>query len=304
MNGLTAAALLALQSMVPAADTTSFPAGEAAKLRAHVPSGRLVVRGSTETDSVRLVRSAGDAPPRTELAGTVLEIFFADDAVSDSTEVRVQVPSTWSVEATGGTTDIAVDSVDGRVRVGSVGGTVRVTGGRERVEARSVEGSVLVRGARGDVIARSTDAGIELDDIEGDVTARTVNGAVTARRIRSNSVDLATYHGRVSYGGEIAPAGHYRLSNHSGRVVLAVADGTSASVTVRTVEGRFSTTVPVADSTRVDGRYRRLRLGAGEASVDLESFGGTIEIVPADTITDVPSRNEPDRPAPDTEVRP
>lgn len=304
MNALTTVALLVLQSAVPMADTTSFAAGAAEKLRAHLPAGRLVIQGSSDADSVRLIRSAGLSRPRTETAGCVFEVFFGEDVASDSVVVRIRVPSSWSVEATGGAADIGVDSVDAPIRATTVGGAVRVNGGRGRVEARSVEGTVLVRGARGDVVARSTNAGVRLEDIRGDVVARTVNGAVTARGIQSSSVDLSTYSGRVSYAGELAPTGHYRLSNHTGRVVLGVTDATSASVTIRTVEGRLATSVPVADSTRVEGRYRRLRLGAGEASVDLESFAGTIEIVSVDWATDRPLRDDFDTNGLSPEERP
>ena len=81
------------------------------------------------------------------------------------------------------------------------------------------------------------------------------------------------------YDGPIRDNGTYQLTTHNGDITMVVADNTNATISVRTFNGEFVAGFPVKvqDSS---GRNKRFNLviGSGSARVDLESFGGTIEL--------------------------
>jgi hypothetical protein len=84
-------------------------------------------------------------------------------------------------------------------------------------------------------------------------------------------------------------------------VSLVMTEETNATLTVRTYNGGFRSSLPIR-FTDPAARRRTVTLGNGSAHVDLESFNGTIAIrrpgeAPAE-------RERPDRPRPRRRQRP
>jgi hypothetical protein len=98
-------------------------------------------------------------------------------------------------------------------------------------------------------------------------------------RIDSANVDLYTVNGNISYDGAIREKGLYRLTTHNGMIAMPIPDKTNATLTVRTYNGSFRSTFPLAgdDAQRRNKRFT-VTLGNGSAHLELESFGGAIAL--------------------------
>jgi DUF4097 and DUF4098 domain-containing protein YvlB len=87
-------------------------------------------------------------------------------------------------------------------------------------------------------------------------------------------------NGDITYEGTLPDGGHYTLSTHNGDLVFGIPETASATFTVRTYNGDFSTDLPLKGAQEEMHRGKRvtLTLGRGSADVNLESFGGEIQV--------------------------
>jgi hypothetical protein len=66
--------------------------------------------------------------------------------------------------------------------------------------------------------------------------------------------------------------------SHSGDIMIGVPDGGSATFNVATLDGDLETTIPVEGMTHPTKRRSTFRIGAGSATVDVESFNGSVKV--------------------------
>ncbi len=217
----------------------------------------------------------------------------AHSAVGGPAQVSfdLTVPAWMSLRLSGVNTTVRVTGTDAAVTVETVNGDVEVTGGSELVSLRSVEGSVTLAGAKGKLDVGSVNSDVTVRNVSGDLQAETVNGAVLLENVQSDNVEANTVNGDVTYDGTIRPNGRYRFVTHNGDVARAIAEGTSALVSVSTFQGDFESAFPVTLTERHGKRFD-FTLGGGSARIDLESFGGTIRLVRPGGL---PVRPRPDR---------
>jgi Putative adhesin len=212
---------------------------------------------------------------------------------SRTVDFTLTVPRWMPLELNGTYVDIDLEGMQGEVTAETVGGDVRLKGGSGTVSLKSVEGVIEVEGAKGRMSLNTVNEGIFVRDVAGELAAETVNGDVTLERIDSNSVEVGTVNGDVTYDGSIRDGGSYRFATHNGDVELRVPDQINASVFVRTYRGdfesHFQVTVPGQaaageedefDRRRRERRNRRFNftLGSGAARLEMESFGGDISL--------------------------
>jgi DUF4097 and DUF4098 domain-containing protein YvlB len=176
-------------------------------------------------------------------------------------------------------TDVTVVGVKAPISVETVQGEVDVTGGDGLVTLRSVQGHVHLKGAKGRIDVHSVNEDVRVSDASGEIVAETVNGEIVLERVDATSLDAGTVNGDVGYDGPIRSGGRYALSSHNGDVTLAVAEGTSAAVSVSTFNGEFESAFPVTLRETRKGKRFSFVLGAGGAQVSLESFQGTVQLV-------------------------
>jgi hypothetical protein len=100
--------------------------------------------------------------------------------------------------------------------------------------------------------------------------------------ISSNSVDVSTVNGAVTYQGTIADGGHYSLTSHDGSILLDIPEKSNATVSVRTYNGSFHSPFaalqPPNRSDMQRGKRVTMTMGNGSADVSLESFSGVIRV--------------------------
>jgi DUF4097 and DUF4098 domain-containing protein YvlB len=196
-----------------------------------------------------------------------------------SLDYTISVPSWMAVAVAGTYADVTMDGVGGDVSVETTHGDIKVRGGSGFVSLKSVQGEITLEKAKGRVEVRAVNESIHLADINGDLSAESTNGSIVLDRIDSANVDLYTVNGNISYDGAIKEKGLYRLTTHNGMIAMPIPDKTNAMLTVRTYNGSFRSTFPLAgdDAQRRNKRFT-VTLGNGSAHLELESFGGTIAL--------------------------
>jgi len=196
-----------------------------------------------------------------------------------SLDYAITVPSWMAISVSGNYADVTMEGVGGDVSVETTRGDINVRGGSGFVSLKSVQGEVTLEKAKGRIEVRAVNEGIRLADINGDLSAESTNGSIILDRIDSGNVDLYTVNGNVSYDGPIKEKGLYRLTTHNGLIAMAIPERVNATLMVRTYNGSFRSSFPVAGGDAGERRKRfTVSLGNGSARVELESFGGTIAL--------------------------
>jgi hypothetical protein len=286
---LVSGALTAL-ALVQQADTT-VPAQQGQRLVVDGYAGEIDVK----TWGRNAVRVVADLSSRASVA-----VQSSAASITVRTEGRrgppplvdlaITVPAWMGLDLSGVDTDVKVVGVRAPISVETVQGEVDVTGGDGIVILRSVQGHVYLKGAKGRIDVHSVNEDVRVSDASGEIVAETVNGEIVLERVEATSLDAGTVNGDVGYDGPIRSGGRYALSSHNGDVTLAVAEGTSAAVSVSTFNGEFESAFPVTLRETRKGKRFNFVLGAGSAQVSLESFQGTVQLVRPGQLP----RSEPD----------
>ena len=250
---------------------------------------RLVVDGyageiDVKTWARNAVRVEADPPSRTSIevvsgGGAVTVRSESHRGPPSSIDMTITVPAWMGLDLSGVYTDVTVTGVRAPITVETVQGEVDVTGGEGLVSLRSVQGHVHLKGAKGRIDVHSVNEDVRVSDASGEIVAETVNGEIVLERVDATSLDAGTVNGDVGYDGPIRSGGRYTLSSHNGDVTLAVAEGSSAAVSVSTFNGEFESAFPVTLRETRKGKRFSFVLGSGSAQVSLESFQGTVSLV-------------------------
>jgi DUF4097 and DUF4098 domain-containing protein YvlB len=249
------------------------------RLEMHLLGGDIVVH----TWNRAAVRIEADLSERDQLVvdygGAVLQVGASSRRGGPHpVDFTLTVPAAMDLSLSGTYSDITVDGTTGRVSLETVQGDVTLHGGGSVVTVHSVTGDVRVSGVRAQLEAHSTNGTVEAEDVTGSVNAETVNGDIKLRGIHSDDVNATTVNGDIEYRGTIRDNGRYRLSNHNGDVTVAVPAGANASVTVSTFNGDFDSDFPVTLAGGRQGKRFTFTIGSGSATLDLESFQGSIRL--------------------------
>ena len=251
------------------------------RLEVHNMGGDIIVR-TWERNAVRIV-AEHSSRDRVDIGygGVVLQISASSRrGAPHAVDYTLTVPTAMDLNLSGTFSDVSVDGSTGRINIETVEGDVGVKGGASLVTLHSVSGDVQVSGARGRVEASSTNGEVVVEDVDGEVSAETTNGDVLLRGIRSDNVNATTVNGDIEYRGTLLDNGQYRLTTHNGDVTLTVPTGTNATVTVSTFSGDFESDFPVTLSgPSRQGKRFTFTIGTGRATLELESFQGSIRLV-------------------------
>lgn len=203
-----------------------------------------------------------------------------------SIDYQLTVPTWMPVRLSGTYLFATLEGLQSEVTVETVQGDVEVKGGSGQITARSVEGQVSVENAKGRIEARSVDGDVILTGCTGDLVADTTDGVIRITKSAAQTIDASTIDGDIIFDGAVSNEGQYRLVTHDGDVYVRVPETTSATVAIRTYDGRFTSSYPV----QLSGDYKRGRrvtftLGGGAAAVEIEAFDGHIRILkPGDAL--------------------
>jgi DUF4097 and DUF4098 domain-containing protein YvlB len=211
---------------------------------------------------------------------------------------EITVPPSVAIEMSGVYTSMSVEGVTGDVDAETVQGSIKVVGGG-RLKLESVEGDIIIEKARGRVSANTVNRGIRITDVTGDIEAETVNGPIILRGIESSHIDLATVNGRIVYDGTIKEKGDYALTSHNGQIWVVIPERAGVTVGVSTFNGDLNASFPIQVRDASSKRRYNFVIGNGSARLDVESFGGDINLRrPGETLPSVESLGKPKPPKP------
>ncbi len=166
-------------------------------------------------------------------------------------------------------TDVSIGTHSGAVRLTGDFGAVSVTTMSGRIELdradeadlRSGSGSIAVRACRGRCRMSSASGKVEAGEV-GAAAAGTMSGSITIARVLG-SLKARSVSGSIdaSCGGEGAIA----VKTVSGRVHIALPEGTEPDTCFKTLSGKVRCELPAG----------------GDCRVEAMSISGSIEVVPA-----------------------
>jgi DUF4097 and DUF4098 domain-containing protein YvlB len=279
MSMITAVLAAALAAGLPQQTDTTFAVTSGGSLAVAGMSGSVVIR-SWDREAMR-VRASHAADARIDVrsrgGNVTLEARHARTPESD-VSYDIMVPRSFSINIDGMKMPVTVEGVQGSVRVHNMQGDItlrRVTGD---VEAESVGGAVTLDGVRGRVSATTINQTVTLTDVRGDVSASTVNGGIVMHGMDARRVEASTVNGFVEYLGAVYDGGRYYLGAHNGRITMGIPDGGNAIVSISARTGQVHSAFPVPAGNVRDGRLS-FTLGAGTATIELESFNGAVHLV-------------------------
>jgi Putative adhesin len=200
---------------------------------------------------------------------------------SGAIDYDITAPAWLPLTIDGQFNDVTVEGVQGDVAVETVRGDIVLKGTSGAVEASTIEGEIVVDGARGKISLSSVNEGIKVSGTSGELSAETTNGSITLTRMTASSIEAATVNGDISYEGTLVDKGGYNLQTHNGDILVTVPEGSNATFSVRTYNGEFATSLPLKGPDRSEvkpGKRAIYTLGTGSADVELESFGGAIQL--------------------------
>lgn len=214
-----------------------------------------------------------------EESGSTIEVLAKSRrGIPGHVDFRITAPAWMPLELDGIYTDMSVDGSKSEVSAETVKGDVHLKGGEGFIKLSSVQGEVTVEGARGRLELSSVNQGVNVTDVEGEISVEAVNGDVALDDVRSKMIEVATVNGEVRFLGGIFDGGRYRFSSHTGDLDVAVPERVNATISVATFNGEFESSFPVVLNETRKGKRFSFRLGDGSATIDLETFQGTIKM--------------------------
>ncbi|HEV8198218.1 MAG TPA: DUF4097 family beta strand repeat-containing protein [Gemmatimonadales bacterium] len=273
-------ALLALQASQGFQTDTTVNVNQGTRLKVENQGGDIIVK-TWEKNQVRVQASHSRRTHVTiNLGGAVLSLEAeADRGPSNMVDYELTVPAWMALSLEGMYATVNVKGTRAPIEVETIDGDITVEGGAESVKLTSVQGRISATGSRGRIELNTVSDDIEAADLQGDIVAETVSGSITIAKSDAKSVEVQTVSGELVYDGKIVDGGHYSLLTHSGEIAVSVPEGANATIATAIGSGEVRASFPLPASERPSRRRQTFRLGTGSATVELESFSGTISLL-------------------------
>ena len=195
-------------------------------------------------------------------------------------ELEIRVPQrarVW-VKSTDGS--IEVSGLASEADLGTVGGSILVSGSLRLLTAETIEGQVEITGASQLVRVKTGGGEVVLRQTTGDLTVSTVAGAVSLFQADPTTVRIETVSGPVRYEGRLDRRATLNVQTHSGPVELRVPRETPAEFDLHSIDGAvvvaLSPKGPLAKPIR--GKPQVFSNAGGGAHVVVRSFKGEIRL--------------------------
>ncbi|UCD25526.1 MAG: DUF4097 family beta strand repeat protein [Gemmatimonadota bacterium] len=277
LSTLIASALIS--AAMPQQTDTTFAVASGARLDIDAFRGEVVIR-TWDRNEMRVV-AFHSSRTRVGISQSSSVVRIRPQAYQGvaNVDVELTVPAGTDVDVNGTFMGADISGDFGEVRVETVQGDINATGATGFAYLYSVQGDVTLSNASGDLTVHSVHGSLGVDGAMGKLTADATHGNITLHGIESSQVEATTVSGTVRFEGTIEDGGRYRLSTHSGNVIVTVPENINAAISVSTFSGSFDAGFPITlTETWSQGRQFSFTIGDGSARIDLESFSGDIDL--------------------------
>lgn len=227
----------------------SWPASPGVRVSIDVPMGHLRVEG-WDRNTVSLEGRLGTTleAPQVDADGRKVRLRLLErpatepaaeegDKLPDLT-LRVPVRSRLAVRTF--SASVEVRRLEGEVDVQTVDGGIDITGRPDAVNTRTLRGDQRLDIQSRRLTARGLEGAFFLSGTVQAVDASSVSGAMEVDCRLAGEVKLLSTSGRITYSGEILPAGHLSIETTGGDVELHLAAEAQATLDLSSHQGRIS----------------------------------------------------------------
>lgn len=189
----------------------------------------------------------------------------------------VTVPHRFNVDAETAGGNIAVDNMDGRVKLNTSGGNLslgRITG---KVDAHTSGGNIALDGSDADVVVNTSGGNISLGRVGGTVRATTSGGNISVDEV-NGEITAKTSGGQISARLARQPAADCLLRTSGGSITVYLADNVSVDLEAETSAGRVETDVEVAAIGSIKKDRLHGKINGGGPLLELDTSAGDIRI--------------------------
>lgn len=261
----------------------SWDIGAGAMVSIENIAGKIEIQG-WDRNEAHLTGELGNSVDELEISAgdSSLQIVVSNrnERNVDSTELKLMVPKSVSIDAMAVSADVDVSGLDNEtLTASSVSGNVRVNASSRRVSIESVSGDVGFVGQTARISAESVSGDVDLTGVSGEVSATTVSGDLALQAGSIESGKFETVSGDMMIRTVISGNGKLSAESMSGDVTILLPASQSGVFKAESFSGRISTDFGSVDQAKY-GPGSRLKYvaGDGNAEVRVESFSGNIKL--------------------------
>jgi DUF4097 and DUF4098 domain-containing protein YvlB len=198
----------------------------------------------------------------------------------DETNLRLQVPSTVSVQAESVSANLDIRGLNGNsLSFDTVSGDVFMEAKVQRLDIESVSGDVSFDGAAPRASVETVSGEINLHGIEGEITISTVSGDVSMTGSHIGRGRFETVSGDLHLTLDVADRGRLNAQSMSGDVRLQLPSGQQAEYSAQSYSGDIDSDFgKVTGNSPGPGHSLSFQQGDNGATIEIESFSGDINI--------------------------
>ncbi|HWT16134.1 MAG TPA: DUF4097 family beta strand repeat-containing protein [Patescibacteria group bacterium] len=194
----------------------------------------------------------------------------------------IKVPASAALDLSAVSANIDVTAMRGSpsIEAESVSGEVSLrASSADKLEISSVSGDVSFEGQAGRVDAETVSGDVRVSGVSGDVSVETVSGSAIVRGASVNEFEAASVSGDIDFEGTLAADGRMDVESMSGDVSITLPADASARVSAESFSGDLENDFGlVVEDDDGPGSTLHGTLGAGGASIEIESFSGDVNL--------------------------
>jgi len=191
-------------------------------------------------------------------------------------EMRLRIPSWLPVEITGGDLDIWARGLESDLSVHTLSGEIGLEDLAGSVHLYSTDGEVDASGLTGMAHLRTGDGEVVIRDSRADLEVETVDGEVRLMGLEAAKVLVRSTDGEIDFQGNILEGGTYAFSTHSADITLRLTPPLNLDARILAYGGEFGSDFPVRAQAIRSGEGMEFTMGAGGASLTIETFNGDV----------------------------
>jgi DUF4097 and DUF4098 domain-containing protein YvlB len=278
-----ALALLAASAAAQKRIDEKRPAEAGVLLRISNTAGSVKVSG-WDRDEIGLSGVLGSNVDRVDFSSegglaTISVVIKRNSWSSRGTDLEVSVPSGSALDVETVSADVEVKDVKGKMRLATVSGSIRATGGPAAFIATSTSGSIVIYAEGSGGRAQSISGDIGIRNPGGDVHAVTVSGDISLKGGRIDSASLETTSGRIRLDTDLTKGAQVDAKSMSGPIELTFSAEVSAAFDLSTFSGKIENGLKPDAGESSDILIKSLSLSTGnDARVVAESFSGKLSL--------------------------